>query len=311
MLKEGWDVTNLYTIIPLRAANSKTLVEQSIGRGLRLPYGKRTGVPAVDRLTIIAHDKFQEIIDEANNPNSIIRRGVVIGRDVAQTEKKLITIESNLETSLIDELVGMKESATPEEEKKLEIKKNIAETVVRAIAKQQTLYSSKQLKDPAVQQQIISDVKETYTVSQLSLFEEEPEKVIEEMVAKAVDLLPDLSIEIPRIILQPTGEISWGYHDFDLDCSLIPKLQPVAENILIEHLRTHQREVLQIKKDVNTTEESLEDYLVFHLMDYPAVSYEDHAELLYKLSGQLISYLRSYLKTEDDVKMSLFTIKNV
>ncbi|MEK4494289.1 DEAD/DEAH box helicase [Ureibacillus sp. FSL W8-0352] len=302
MLKEGWDVTNLYTIIPLRAANSKTLVEQSIGRGLRLPYGKRTGVPAVDRLTIIAHDKFQEIIDEANNPNSIIRRGVVIGRDVAQTEKKLIIMESNVETSLIDELVGMKESTTPEEEKKLEIKKNIAESVVRVIAKQQTLYSSKQLKDPAVQQQIIKEVRETYTVSQLSLFEEEPQKMVEEMVAKAVELLPDLSIEIPRIILQPTEEISWGYQDFDLDYSLIPKLQPVAENILIEHLRTHQREVLQIKKDVNTTEERLEDYLVFHLMDYPAVSYEDHAELLYKLSGQLISYLRSYLKTEDEVK---------
>ena len=33
MLKEGWDVTNLYTIVPLRAANSRTLVEQSIGRG--------------------------------------------------------------------------------------------------------------------------------------------------------------------------------------------------------------------------------------------------------------------------------------
>ncbi|MFH1909336.1 MAG: DUF499 domain-containing protein, partial [Chloroflexota bacterium] len=49
MLKEGWDVTNLYTIVPLRAANSRTLVEQSIGRGLRLPFGKRVGVPAVDR----------------------------------------------------------------------------------------------------------------------------------------------------------------------------------------------------------------------------------------------------------------------
>ena len=66
MLKEGWDVTNLYTIVPLRAANARILIEQSIGRGLRLPYGKRTGVPAVDRLTIVAHDKFQEIVDEAN-----------------------------------------------------------------------------------------------------------------------------------------------------------------------------------------------------------------------------------------------------
>jgi hypothetical protein len=38
MLKEGWDVTNLYTVVPLRAANARTLIEQSIGRGLRLPY---------------------------------------------------------------------------------------------------------------------------------------------------------------------------------------------------------------------------------------------------------------------------------
>ncbi len=66
MLKEGWDVTNLYTIVPLRAANARTLIEQSIGRGLRLPYGKRTGVAAVDRLNIVAHDRFQEIVDEAN-----------------------------------------------------------------------------------------------------------------------------------------------------------------------------------------------------------------------------------------------------
>jgi type III restriction enzyme len=70
MLKEGWDVTNLYTIVPLRAANARTLIEQSIGRGLRLPYGKRTGVAAVDRLNIVAHDKFQEIIDEANRGDS-------------------------------------------------------------------------------------------------------------------------------------------------------------------------------------------------------------------------------------------------
>src|SRR3979411_3155654 len=73
MLKEGWDVTNLYTIVPLRAANARILIEQSIGRGLRLPYGKRTGVAAVDRLNIVAHDKFQEIIDEASRPGSAIR----------------------------------------------------------------------------------------------------------------------------------------------------------------------------------------------------------------------------------------------
>ena len=38
MLKEGWDVNNLYTIVPLRTAASKILREQMVGRGLRLPY---------------------------------------------------------------------------------------------------------------------------------------------------------------------------------------------------------------------------------------------------------------------------------
>lgn len=55
-LKEGWDVTNLYTIVPLRASASDILTEQTLGRGLRLPYGERTGNEAVDTLTVIAHE---------------------------------------------------------------------------------------------------------------------------------------------------------------------------------------------------------------------------------------------------------------
>lgn len=77
MLKERWDVTNLYTIVPLRAANTRILIEQSFGRGLRLPYGKRTGVSTVDRLNSVAHDRFQEIIDEANRPHAQQRRQAV------------------------------------------------------------------------------------------------------------------------------------------------------------------------------------------------------------------------------------------
>ena len=96
MLKEGWDVTNLYTIVPLRAANSKTLVEQSIGRGLRLPYGKRVGVPSVDRLTIVSHDKFQEIIDEANRPDSSIRLQQIILDPATDMQKMQTTVVQSI-----------------------------------------------------------------------------------------------------------------------------------------------------------------------------------------------------------------------
>ena len=84
MLKEGWDVTNLYTIIPLRASNSQILTEQTLGRGLRLPYGVRTGVEKVDKLTIIAHDRFQTLVDAANDPDSIIRKENIIEIEIGR-----------------------------------------------------------------------------------------------------------------------------------------------------------------------------------------------------------------------------------
>lgn len=108
MLKEGWDVTNLYTIVPLRAANARTLIEQSIGRGLRLPYGKRTGVIAVDRLNIVAHDRFQEIVDEANNPENPLRMQQVI-LDAPSDEEKAesVTVGSNLDDLINGKTGGM------------------------------------------------------------------------------------------------------------------------------------------------------------------------------------------------------------
>lgn len=83
MLKEGRDVTDLYTAILLRAANARTLGEQSIGRGLRLPYGRRTGVKAVDRLTIVAHDRFQEVVDAARAGGTPLRPQEIVLDEVA------------------------------------------------------------------------------------------------------------------------------------------------------------------------------------------------------------------------------------
>ena len=82
MLSEGWDVSNLYTIVPLRAANSANLVEQTIGRGLRLPFGRRTGVQELDTLSIISHDKFDEIISAARNMQITMRQQNVPERKV-------------------------------------------------------------------------------------------------------------------------------------------------------------------------------------------------------------------------------------
>lgn len=301
-LKEGWDVNNLYTIIPLRAANSKTLVEQSIGRGLRLPYGKRTKVKAVDRLTIIAHDRFQEIIDEANNPESIMRKGVVIGRDVASKPKKAVSVEPNAKQSIMQKIAGDDLNSQDETvRKRVEVKQNIAEIALRAIQRMTNISSNSQLRKGEIKKKIVQEVKASYPIGQLELvFEDGQTNPIEEIVDTVTDYIVDKTMDIPKIILHPKDEITWGFSDFDLDVSGI-YLQPVTQEILLQELRTHNRDVLHFKVEVDSTE-PLEDYIISRLMDFDDISYEDHGDLLYKLVGQLIDHLRTYLNSDEDVR---------
>lgn len=62
MLREGWDVRNIAVIVALRKLASQTLTEQILGRGLRLPFGHRTGVPDVDQVDLVAHDSYAQLL---------------------------------------------------------------------------------------------------------------------------------------------------------------------------------------------------------------------------------------------------------
>ncbi|MEU7716342.1 DEAD/DEAH box helicase family protein [Micromonospora chalcea] len=62
MLREGWDVKNIAVIVALRKLASQTLTEQILGRGLRLPFGKRTDSPSVDQVDLVAHDSYKELL---------------------------------------------------------------------------------------------------------------------------------------------------------------------------------------------------------------------------------------------------------
>ena len=65
-LKEGWDVKNIAVVVTLRAMASEVLTQQTMGRGLRLPFGGYTGVSQIDQLDIIAHQSFKELLTAEN-----------------------------------------------------------------------------------------------------------------------------------------------------------------------------------------------------------------------------------------------------
>lgn len=65
MLKEGWDVKNVYVIASVRSLESELLTEQILGRGLRLPFGSRTGNPMLDTLEVLSHRSFSLLLRQA------------------------------------------------------------------------------------------------------------------------------------------------------------------------------------------------------------------------------------------------------
>jgi type III restriction enzyme len=69
MLKEGWDVRNVKVIVPLRPCESKTLTEQTLGRGLRkmhAPIIDDEGAAELcpEELYVIEHPSFEKILDQ-------------------------------------------------------------------------------------------------------------------------------------------------------------------------------------------------------------------------------------------------------
>ncbi|MEK9133986.1 MAG: DEAD/DEAH box helicase family protein, partial [Pseudomonadota bacterium] len=247
MLKEGWDVTNLYTIVPLRAANARILIEQSIGRGLRLPYGKRTGVPAVDRLSIVAHDKFQEIINEANRPDSPIRlQALVLSPEDFGQKTKTVVSQSTLANKLgiqpaqatpFTEVAGRNEPTafpTQEEQKVAQI----TYAVIQKLENQpQKLPSVSYLNTPEVQAEVIRHVAAQYRPAQLELEGVTKQPDIAAVVKKTTELVIQQTINIPRILVVPKGEVRSGFRPFTLELGTL-NYQPPSEELWIQYLRT-------------------------------------------------------------------------
>ena len=309
MLKEGWDVTNLYTIIPLRTSASSTLTEQTIGRGLRLPYGKRTGVDAVDRLTIVSHDRFQAIIDEANKPDSLIRRDRIITIDPEERHevKEIITIRSSFAQNLDAQRAEAQKIEDIKERKQKEQGIEQKSVVYELIQNAGNLVKTKEeLRSKKVQEKIIEQAIEREKAKpQQNLFQEDQEALLREQIGEIAEEVIQSIIEIPRITVVPK-DLETGFDTFDLDVSNL-NLRPVSEEILIKSLENNEKnEYLQGGGRVK--HQRLPHLVVNEVINEPWIDYDEHADLLFQLADQAILKLTSYLN-EDEIQNVVWSQK--
>lgn len=211
MLKEGWDVKNLYTIIPLRASISEILTEQTIGRVLRLPFGTITGDIDLDSLEIISHDNYAKLIDAAkNNPLFTIKQideSDTKPRKTIKVQRKFIDTEKILDRMQEMDL-SLFASQYLQQEKIDQVVKQLIDNDIKDFEE----------KKEKSEYNIEIDTKDTEKRVQLSLFgninkEEMTEINTEERALKYKEMLINyakFTIDVPRILLDtcPKRDIS-------------------------------------------------------------------------------------------------------
>ncbi|MFH4307340.1 type III restriction endonuclease subunit R, partial [Acinetobacter baumannii] len=98
------------------------------------------------------------------------------------------------------------------------------------------------------------------------------------------------TIDIPRISVTPSDDVTTGYHSFDLDVQGL-HLQPQERELIGQNLSNNQ--IFSIKADEALNEKSPQDRIVYALIDFDDIDYFTQADLLYNLSNQMVDYFKT------------------
>jgi type III restriction enzyme len=293
MLKEGWDVNNLYTIVPLRTAASKILREQMVGRGLRLPYGERTGDRDVDAVMLTAHDKFADILAEAQKGDSIFKAGNVIKAEEIEPEEVAysqiaLTSEPDQELETAYSKTGIQKTEQADT-----LLKQSAKLIRRAVTKHiqsdpshtVTPAQAKQIADE-VSQQISQDkdLGDVYKENETPLSAWLLFKTEETHRAAQAKFIP-----IPHIKVTDAGAEEYSFAEFDLDLTEFNHV-PIKNELLIQNLSDMQ-DRQRIKGDaIDFDGYNPKKAILEQLRVKPEIDYEKCSAQLFKLITQLCDH---------------------
>ncbi len=293
MLKEGWDVNNLYTIVPLRTAASKILREQMVGRGLRLPYGERTGDRDVDAVMLTAHDKFNDILEEAKKGDSIFKAGNVIKveeivpEQVTHTQLTLeIEPDEDLEKAYKHTSLE-KTEATDNLFKKVteiindEVSSHIQNTPEHTVTSEQAKKIVEIVKEKVVEDKDLGDVfrENEFPLAAWMLYK------TEETHRVAISKF----IPIPRIKVTDAGVEEYVFVDFEIELTDF-KHVPIKNELLVQNLEDmYDRQ--RIKGDaIDFDGYNPKKVILDQLREKPEIDYEKCSQLLFKLITQVCDH---------------------
>ena len=259
-LKEGWDVNNLFTIIPLNAAKSDILALQTIGRGLRLPFGVITGNEAIDTLDIVAHDHYREIVEDIKNSDTFKYRDLD-DRGVEPT--KVVEITNGIgdgQLSFLDDIFVSAGVKSFNDVCDIKTQDKMYEEYMKSFGR-----TKKPEKQVPPQYSIFDYIDEdgnektvettTHTGEGSSLGEKKTQPMKKEDFVATVTELSKKAISVPKILVQPSSTVTLkpftvkrNIADFEVAASKIERFNAVNA----EMLESFDAEILAVDDAVNT-----------------------------------------------------------
>ena len=249
-LKEGWDVNNLFTIIPLNAAKSDILAMQTIGRGLRLPFGEQTGNEDLDTLDIVAHDHYRELVDEIRS-SDVFRYRDLDKSGIEETESvDVSSTGDDGQLSLFDDAitsVGVKSfEQVRNPHTQLEIYQVYVKNFMASQKKNRKSDDPNQLSLFDVAPEVMQTGETpgpqspgTDTVSTTPDTQSGKRPMTQEEFAKTVTEYSAKAISVPKILVQTTSEVKFNrfevkrtIQDFEIATAKIERFDAINQHLL-------------------------------------------------------------------------------
>lgn len=305
ILKEGWDVNNLYTIIPLRTAASQTLREQTIGRGLRLPYGQRTGNRDVDALVITAHDKFEKIIAEANKPDSLLKAGnIIFAEDIEKSESVVVkpAYQEAVQQSLFDlgHFVAENETLSSDERQVLV---KAAEQASKKLIDNYRVVGRENLPKVitnSIVEEVVGGEDIAEIVKRRTDFSNIMRRFLGEEIDKQREIIESGTMSIPQIKITRDNKAVYYFEHFTLDTTDFVYF-PIPNDILLKNL-VESGDVEVVKgKGLDFNALNPMKTIVEEISKRPEVDYDACCDLLYDLITTLFDAFAKKF-TSDEIK---------
>lgn len=261
-LKEGWDVNNLFTIIPLNAAKSDILAMQTIGRGLRLPFGEQTGNEDLDSLDIVAHDHYRELVDEIKSSDIFKYR--------------------DLDNTTVEPIESVDVSGVADEGQMNHFDLAFVDAGVKSFAEVQNPKTQLEIYQEYLKNfVVIQNKKKTEDTNQMSIFDYQPDiaegtgnsssaepetqpvvsskngkqPLSKEEFVKAVMEYSAKAISVPKILVQTTSEVKFNRFevkrtiaDFEVAMAKIERFDAVNQQLL----SLVDAQILEVNDAMNT-----------------------------------------------------------